>query len=67
MKVKASELFKDYRCLVLGLDVKDFRALQDGKEVEITQEQYKKCKAAYTTKEVKKDGDKRNSIQPVSN
>jgi len=35
---KATELFKDYRNAVLKLDKKDFRALQDGKAVDIKKE-----------------------------
>ena len=35
---KATELFKHYTNAVLGLDVKDFRALQAGKAVNVKKE-----------------------------
>ena len=37
IKVKAGERFNFYRNKVLGLPVKDFRALQSGKEIEVLQ------------------------------
>lgn len=63
MKVKASEKFKDYRNKVLGLDKKDFRALQQGKIVDIEKKLIDKHPRAFI--EVK-DGDKRDSLQPIS-
>ena len=36
--VKATKEFKNYRCIVLGLDKKDFRALQAGKAVKVDKE-----------------------------
>ena len=36
--VKATKLFKDYRCVVLGLEKKDYRALQAGKAVKVDKE-----------------------------
>jgi len=63
VKVKASELFNTYRCVALGLDKKDFDALGNGKTVDIKKELYDKHPQAF--KEVK-DGDKRNSLQSVS-
>ena len=63
MKVKAKEDFKYYRCNVLGLEKKDFRALQAGKIVDIDKELYNKYSYLYeiqkeAQKEVKKNGDK---------
>ena len=40
MKVKATEQFKHYRNASLGLDKKDFRKLQAGKEVDIPKSKY---------------------------
>jgi glutathione peroxidase-family protein len=52
MKVTASENFKHYRNSVLGLDAKDFRALQSGKVVDVKNEIVKNFNAAFI--EVKK-------------
>ena len=60
MKVTAGENFNQYRNIVLGLDKKDYRALQSGKIVEITKAQLDKCPNAYievkNLKEEVKDG-----------
>ena len=63
MKVKASVKFNTYRCVALGLDKKDFRALQAGKTVDIEKKLVEKHPRAFI--EVK-DGNKRNSVQSVS-
>jgi glutathione peroxidase-family protein len=60
LKVKANKLFNSYRNLVLGLPVKEFRSLQAGKTVEISQSHYDKFKHIYEVikKDVEvKDGD----------
>ena len=45
MKVKATEDFSYYRLAVLsGLSVEDFRALQEGKTVDLTKEFYENHK-----------------------
>ena len=58
---KATELFKHYRNAVLGLDKKDFRALQAGKAVNVDKELIDKYPYLFEevskTKEVK-NGDK---------
>lgn len=59
MKVKATKLFGDYRNAVLGLELKDFRSLQSGKEVDIPKELFNKYPKIF--EEIKKDGDSRNS------
>lgn len=51
MKVKATDEFKHYRNAVLGLDIKDFRALQAGKVVDVKSELIKKYPQIF--KEVK--------------
>lgn len=47
MKVKASNLFKDYRRIVLDIDKKTFRSLQAGYEAEIFEEVYNKNSSAF--------------------
>ena len=59
MKVTAKDNFKTLRNKVIGLPIKDFRALQAGQSVEIKEELYTKFKN-FLNKEVK-DGSKRNS------
>lgn len=45
MKVKAKDNFNYYRLIALhGLTVEDFRALQEGKTVDLTKEVYSKNK-----------------------
>ena len=56
MKVTANENFKHYRNAVLGLDLKDFRALQKGKIVDIPQKVLDKCPAAFIETKELKDG-----------
>ena len=58
MKVTASENFKHYRNAVLGLDKKDFRALQAGKVVDVKADIVKKYNTAFikNLKEGVKDG-----------
>ena len=60
MKVTAGKNFKQYRNAVLGLDKKDFRALQSGKVIDITKGQFEDCPDAYieikNLKEEVKDG-----------
>lgn len=34
--MKATEEFKNYRCVVLGISKKDFRELQAGKDVDVS-------------------------------
>ena len=59
MKVHANDSFKWYRNISLKLDKKDFRALQAGKTVDITKEQYESYPHIYTVvKEAVKYGDK---------
>ena len=58
MKVKATKEFNDYRCNVLGLDKKDFRALQAGKVVEVKSELVKKYPQIFKVDKGVKDGDK---------
>lgn len=60
MLVKANNNFKDLRNLVLGLEKKDFRALQAGKEVEITKSLYDKFKKYFLSVEPKKKVEKIN-------
>lgn len=59
IRVKADMGFEKYRCFALGLDRKDFRALQQGKEAEIPVSVYEKHKKVF--REVK-DGSKRSKI-----
>ena len=40
MKVKANDRFKFYRNASLKLEKKDFRKIQDGKEVDIPKSKY---------------------------
>jgi len=50
IKVKAGERFNFYRNKVLGLPVKDFRALQDGKEIEVLKTSYDNHPKAFDIK-----------------
>ena len=59
MKVKANEKFGQYRNQVLKLDLKIFRSLQAGKEVELSEAKIKEYPHIYDVGKVKevKDGD----------
>lgn len=57
MKVKATDKFKYYRNASLKLDKKDFRKLQDGKEVEVTKQKFDEYPGIWV--EVK-DGNRRD-------
>ena len=57
MKVKAKVKFKSYRNASLKLPKKDFRKLQEGKDVEIKKSDYDKYPDIYEIVEEVKDGD----------
>jgi glutathione peroxidase-family protein len=60
IKVKAGGRFNFYRNKVLGLPVKDFRALQAGREIEVLQsivDNHPKAFEVIKKMEVKKNGD----------
>jgi len=53
MKVKATELFSNYRNASLKLEKKDFRKLQEGKEVDIPKSKIEEYPHLYVVSEVK--------------
>jgi len=54
--VKATKLFKTYRCAVLGLDKKDYRALQAGKAVKVDKKIIDKYPQCFAKVKVVKNG-----------
>ena len=61
MKVKATDKFKDHRLITLdGLSIEDFRALQQGKTVDVNKELYNNNKYIFEVVKASKgvkDGD----------
>lgn len=61
MIVKAKPEFNTLRNKVLGLDNKDYRALQTGDIVDIDEDVYKKFEKFFTIHKDVKDGNRRSS------
>jgi len=56
--VKATKEFKDYRCIVLGLNKKDYRDLQSGKSVKVEKDIVDKFPHLFIKDKAVKNGNK---------